>query len=163
MEISIIVAVANKGIIGGDNSLLWHLPNDLKRFKALTSGHPIIMGRKTFESLPGILPKRPHIVITRNKAYTLEKATVVTSLDDALTKAATHNTGKVYIIGGGEIYRMGLDIATSLEITEVNADYEGDTTFPTIDTTIWKETERREQQTDERHKHSFSFVTYQKK
>lgn len=161
-EITIIAAVAANGIIGGDNSLLWHLPEDLKRFKRLTSGHPIIMGRKTFESLPGMLPNRPHIIISRNGDYCVEGAEAVTSLEAAIEAAKAHGTGKGFIIGGGEIYRLALEVAHTLEITEVEANYDGDTSFPAIDTAIWHETAREAHSVDEKHKHAYNFVSYKK-
>jgi dihydrofolate reductase len=139
-RITIIAAVARNGVIGKDNKMPWHLPEDLKRFKALTMGQPMIMGRKTWESLPGRLPGRPHIVVTRNPDYRAEGATVVGSLVAAL--AAAGDTDEVFIIGGAELYTQALAIADRLQLTEVDADFDGDTRFPDYDRGAWRESSR---------------------
>lgn len=162
-KLSIIVAMDNKRTIGANNTLLWHLPTDLKHFKTLTSGHPIIMGRKTFESLPGILPNRPHIIISRNLKYQIQNAVVCQGLDIAIKHAKTYQTGQAFIIGGGEIYNLSINIADCLEITEVDATYTGDTFFPEIDTNIWQEVSRKSYHADNKNRHDFNFVTYNKK
>ena len=131
--LSIIVATANNNIIGGNNKLLWHIPEDLKRFKAITSGHTIIMGRKTFESLPGVLPNRKHIIITRDKNFNVDNDNVeiVNNIDEVINRFInTQETA--YIIGGGEIYNQLIHSINNLFLTEVLEDFEGDTTFPQI-------------------------------
>lgn len=152
--ISIIVAVASNGVIGGDNKLLWHISDDLKRFKAITSGHGIIMGRKTFESLGRALPNRRNVVISRNGDYIACGAEVVGSLEEAvrLFDAAQ----ETFIIGGGEIYRQAIEIANKIYITEVNKPYEGDTHFPNIDKNVWTEILREACE-------GYSFVEYLRK
>ncbi|MBE9608689.1 dihydrofolate reductase [Chitinilyticum piscinae] len=130
MKLAMIAAVARNGVIGVENRLPFRLPADLKRFKALTMGAPMIMGRKTFESLPGLLPGRRHLVISRNTGWQVEGAEVFASLDEALAACGAAETA--FIIGGGEIYRLALPRADLLFITEVDAAPEGDTTFPEI-------------------------------
>jgi dihydrofolate reductase len=135
--VTIIAAIATNGIIGKDNRMPWHLPEDLKHFKALTMGHAMIMGRKTWESLPGRLPGRPHIVVTRNPDYRAEGATVVGSLAAAIEAAG--DTDEVFVIGGAELYAQALKIADCLQLTEIDADFEGDTRFPPYDRLAWNE------------------------
>ena len=157
----LIAAVASNGIIGIDNRLPWQLPEDMNHFKTLTTGHAVIMGRKTWESLPAKfrpLPKRINIVITGNPAYRAAGATVVHSLPDAVAAACGHSA---FVIGGAEIYAMALPLAERLELTEVDATYEGDARFPEFDRSAWQETAR------ERHQSAtglnYAFVTYQRK
>ena len=138
-QIVIIAAVAKNGVIGKDNKLPWHLPEDLKHFKALTMGHPMIMGRKTWESLPGRLPGRPHIVITRDTNYEAEGAEVVHSLEDAIT-AAGRLSDTVFIIGGANIFQLALDRAQCIELTAIEADVEGDAWFPDFPRQAWNMT-----------------------
>lgn len=159
-ELTLIVAVGENNAIGKDNELIWHLSKDLKRFKELTSGHHIIMGRKTFESFPKPLPNRTHVVITRQNQYQAPKGViVVASLEDALD--ASRKDPKPFIIGGGEIYRQALPLVDRLEITQVHAEFpEADTFFPYIDDSIWKEIERLTHDADDTHAHAFSFITY---
>lgn len=132
--LSIIVAVAENNVIGGDNKLLWHIPEDLKRFKEITSGHPIIMGRKTFESLPGILPNRKHIIITRDKNYTVdnENVEVIHTLSEVINKYK-NSPESAFIIGGGEIYKQVIHNVDNLFLTKVFKSFEGDTSFPQVD------------------------------
>ena len=120
--ITLIVAASDNNVIGKDNDLLWHLPNDFKRFKRLTSGHCIIMGRKTFESLPGILPKRTHVIITRQPNYKVEGCVVVSSLEAAI-KEALKIDDNPFVIGGGQIYKQALQIADRIELTRVPVSY----------------------------------------
>jgi len=140
-QIVIIAAVAKNGVIGKDNKLPWHLPEDLKHFKALTMGHPMIMGRKTWESLPGRLPGRPHIVVTRDAGYQADGADVVHSLDDAIAAAGRHSD-TVFIIGGADIFALALALADRMELTEVEMEVEGDTRFPAFDPARWQESRR---------------------
>lgn len=134
--ISIIVAVAQNGVIGGGNSLLWHISEDLRRFKMLTTGHPVVMGRKTFESLARPLPNRRNVVITRRADYNPEGVEVVHSLQEALSLFGPEE--EVFITGGGEIYRQAMPLADRLYVTLVCRDYQGDTYFPDIDPGVWE-------------------------
>lgn len=138
-EIVLIVARADNGVIGKDGKLPWHLPADLRHFKTLTQDAPMIMGRKTFESLPGLLPGRRHIVLTRNSQWEEDSAETATSVKAALTLA---NAPRVSIIGGAEIYKLFLDRADRIEITYVHINVAGDTFFPNIDAAIWREAKR---------------------
>lgn len=159
--ITLIAAAAQNNALGKDNDLLWHLPDDFKRFKKLTTGHHIIMGRKTWESFPKPLPNRTHIIITRNTDYTATGATVVHTLEDALLFA--QDQAHTYIIGGGEIYALGLDVATHIELTRVHGTFEADAFFPEIDTQLWELKESVYHDTDDRHKYPFTFETWVKK
>ena len=161
-KLTLIVAVSENNVIGKDNDLIWRLRNDLQRFKALTSGHCIIMGRKTFESFPKPLPNRTHIVITTQQNYkSPEGVTVVNSLEAAI-KAAKQDSSP-YIIGGGEIYKQALDFVDLIELTKVHHTFEGDTFFPEIDVKIWEEINCIYNEKDDLHKHPFSFLTYKRR
>lgn len=158
MKVSIIVATAHDGAIGRKGDLLFHISADLRRFKEITMGHPIIMGRKTFESFPkGPLPGRQNIVITRQCDYIHEGTTVVDSFSDAL--AAANHSDEAFVIGGGEIYREAINKASKLYLTEIDAKVDdADTFFPTIDTNQWKATEVGEWIEDERTGVHYRFV-----
>lgn len=158
MKISIIVATAHKNAIGRKGDLLFHISADLRRFKEITMGHPIIMGRKTFESFPkGPLPGRQNIVITRQKDYAHDGITVVGSFAEALT--AADGTDEVLVIGGGEIYREALNQASRLYLTEIDANVDdADTFFPEINREEWHETEASHWITDERSGVRYRFV-----
>ena len=159
---TIIVAVAENNAIGKDNQLLWHLSDDLKRFKTLTSGHHIIMGRKTFESFPKPLPNRTHVVITKQADYKVPHGViVVNSLKDAL-EVAKEDT-QAFIIGGGEIYNQSLEVVNKIELTRVHHDFEADTFFPKIDDSIWKETSKVYHQKDDKNEFDYSFISYTRK
>jgi len=158
--ITIIVAAAENNIIGNDNKLIWHLSNDLKRFKELTKGHHVIMGRKTFESMPKALPNRTNIIITRKKDYFAENAIVTNSLDEAIK--LTSDDPQPFIIGGGEIYKIALNISDRIELTRVHHNFDGDTYFPDIDSKIWREINRTEKKKDDKHKYDYTFITYEK-
>ncbi len=161
-NLTLIVAVSENDVIGKDNDLIWHLKNDLKRFKALTSGHCIIMGRKTFESFPKPLPNRTHIVITRQQDYKApDGVIVVNSLEAAIEKAK--QDANPFIIGGGEIYKQGLNLVDTIEFTRVHHSFEGDTFFPVISETIWKEIDRIFHKKDDLHKFDFSYITYKRR
>lgn len=162
-ELTIIVAAGEDNAIGKDNDLIWHLSDDLKRFKLLTSGHHIIMGRKTFESFPKPLPNRTHIVITRQKNYEVPNGViVVNNLEDAIDAAKTDK--QPFIIGGGEIYKQSINIADKLELTRVHSTFESaDTFFPEIDLTKWEEVARTTHDADDNHAYAFSFITYLKR
>ncbi len=162
-ELTIIVAAGEDNAIGKDNDLIWHLSNDLKRFKKLTSGHHIIMGRKTFESFPKPLPNRTHIVITRQPNYKVpSEVIVVNNLEDALDAARTD--AQPFIIGGGQIYKQSMHLADKLEITRVHSTFDGaDTHFPEIDSSKWKEVSRITHDADENHDYAYSFITYERR
>ena len=158
--LTLIAAIARNGVIGIGNRLPWHLPADLKHFKALTLGHTVIMGRKTWDSLPEKfrpLPGRRNIVVTRDANYRAVGATVAMSLPDALS--ATEND-EAFIIGGAELYKAALPLADCLQLTEINADVEGDTWFPAIDPNYWRET-ARETHHDESG-FDYAFVSYER-
>jgi dihydrofolate reductase len=157
--LSIIVATAKNRVIGVNNTLPWHLPEDLKRFRALTTGHHIIMGRKTYDSLGRLLPGRTTVIVTRNQAYKVEGAIVVHSLEDAI--AACGDDQEVFLIGGAELYQDGLKLANKLYITEIDAEYEGDAFFPEFDLSEWN-VGAAESYTSANGL-SFRYLTYQRK
>jgi len=159
--ITVIAAVAENNALGKENQLLWHLPDDFKRFKTLTSGHYIIMGRKTFESFPKPLPNRTHVIISRQANYQPEGCIVVNSLEQAI--AVCPKTEEVFIIGGGEIYRQSIAVADKLDLTKVHATFEADTHFPEIDLSQWQLVFEEYHPKDERHDYAFTFQTYSKK
>ncbi len=159
MSISIIAAIGKKNELGKGNQLLWHLPDDLKHFKELTSGHTVVMGRKTFESIGKPLPNRRNIVITRDTNYKQDGVQVVHSIEEI-----EKGDEEIFVIGGGEIYKQALPFADKLYITEVNAEEkDADTFFPMIEKEKWKEKERVHHTQDEKHATHFDFVTYIKK
>lgn len=156
-----IAAIAQNHALGKDNALLWHLPDDFKRFKQLTTGHYIIMGRKTFESFPKPLPNRTHVIITRQKNYVVpENCIVVDSIKQALSICPKNED--VYIIGGGEIYAQSMELADKLELTKIDHPFEADVYFPEIDLTKWKLVEEVFHPKDDKHLYSFSYLTYLK-
>jgi len=159
--ITIIAAVASNNALGKDNQLIWHLPADLKRFKKVTLGHHIIMGRKTFESLGKPLPNRTTIIITRNKNYKQEGCIVVNSLQQAIEAAKTDENP--YVLGGAEIYKQAIKIADKLDLTLVDQSFEADVFFPEIDFTIWREAAREDIKADEKNCYNFSFISYLRK
>ncbi len=159
--IIMIAAVAENNALGKDNNLLWHLPSDFKRFKEITSGHHIIMGRKTFESFPKPLPNRTHIVITRQKNLLLEGCIVVENLEKAI--AACPKNEDLFIIGGGEIYSQSIPIADELDITRVHHSFEADVYFPEIDPKIWELTSEIFNPKDEKHLFDYTFQKYARK
>lgn len=157
--IILIAAAGENNELGKNNDLLWHLPDDFKRFKALTTGHYIIMGRKTFESFPKPLPNRTHIIITRNENYKVpEGCHVVNSIEKALQACPENET--VYVIGGGEIYKQSIGLADTIELTRVHHCFEADAFFPDIDPKKWKRTASEFHDKDEKHAYSFTFETY---
>lgn len=160
--LSIIVAVDENHAIGKGNQMLAHLPNDLKYFQKVTSGHSVIMGRKTFESLPkGALPNRRNIVITRDENLQLEKCEMVHSVEEALT--LVQGEEEVFIMGGGIVYGETIGMADRLYITHIHHRFEdAEVFFPEIDKKYWKEVWREDHSADERHKYDFSFVRYEK-
>ncbi len=165
MIISVIAAMSENRVIGKDNDLPWNLPDDFKFFQQTTVGHTVIMGRKSWESLPykfRPLPNRTNIVITRQKNYQAPNAIVVKSLEEAIAKADS-NQDEIFIIGGGEIYRQGLAFAQKIYLTEINEHFNGSVTFPTFSKKMWSEISREHHPKDDRHAFSFDFVTYVKK
>lgn len=160
--ISIIVAIAENNAIGKNQDLLWHLPNDMKRFKNLTTGHPIIMGRKTFESLPkGALPNRKNIILTTVPEAGFVNCFACESMHDALE--ICENQEEVFMIGGAMVYKQALEIADKMYLTLVHHVFEdADTFFPEINYAEWKETERQDFPADEKHAYPYSFFTYER-
>lgn len=158
-NLSVIVAVANHNVIGYNNTLPWHLPEDLKHFRALTTGHHIIMGRKTYESLGRLLPGRTTVIVTRNPNYQIDGALMANSLEAAM--ALCKNDDEAFLIGGAELYQHGLELANKLYVTEISLEIEGDAHFPEISADRWQETAR------EAHVSAqgmpFSYVTYVRK
>ncbi|MES9947958.1 MAG: type 3 dihydrofolate reductase [Candidatus Thiodiazotropha sp.] len=154
--ISLIAAVASNGVIGVDNGLPWRLPADLQHFKSLTMGKPIIMGRRTWESLPGLLPGRRHIVVTARRDYRAVGCELVHSVDEALQVAG--EVPEVMIVGGGGLYRQMLPRANRLYLTRVAADVAGDAFFPEIDWSEWQEVSRDSHPADERNQFAYTFV-----
>jgi len=156
-----IAAAGESNAIAKDGDLPWHLPDDFKRFKKLTTGHPIIMGRKTFDGFDKPLPNRKHIIVTRDKTYTtnFENCVVVHSLEDAIELVKEHPL--IFIIGGGEIYRQGEKFSNKIELTRIHHTFKGgDTFFPEIDDTIWELVAEEFHPTDERHELAFTYLTY---
>jgi len=159
--IIMIAAAAENNALGKNNELVWHLPNDFKRFKSLTSGHHIIMGRKTFESFPKPLPNRTHIVITRQDNYHPEGCIVVNSIEKAIALCPENDTS--FIIGGGEIYSLGLPYTDKIEITRVHHSFEADAFFPEIDTNDWEEIHTEFNPKDDKHLYDYTYQTFVKK
>lgn len=159
--IIMIAAAAENNALGKNNELVWHLPNDFKRFKSLTSGHHIIMGRKTFESFPKPLPNRTHIVITRQENYHPEGCIIVDSIENAIALCPENETS--FIIGGGEIYNLGLPFTDKIEITRVHHNFEADTFFPKIDTSDWEEILTEFNPKDDKHLYDYTYQTFIKK
>ena len=156
MKISIIVAMAANSIIGRDNQLPWHLPADLKHFKQTTMGKPILMGRKTWESIGRPLPGRTNIVITRDSTYSAAGCVVVNSIDAAITAATGQN--EVMVIGGAELYRQVMPCTDTIYLTRIHETFAGDTRFPEIHNTEWHQVERVDHEADEKNSHDYSFI-----
>lgn len=153
-----VAAISENNALGKNNSLLWHLPDDFKRFKQLTTGHYIIMGRRTFDSLPKQLPNRTHVIITRHKNYHAAGCIVVDSLEKGLESIP--ESEDAYIIGGGEIYSLAMPLADQLEITRVQHTFNADTFFPEIDVMEWQLLATEYHSEDEKHPYSFTYETY---
>jgi dihydrofolate reductase len=158
--ITIIAAAGENNELGKDNDLVWHLPDDFKRFKQLTTGHHIIMGRKTFESFPKPLPNRIHVVITRNKNFQKEGIITVSSLEEAV--AISKNDPQPFIIGGGEIYKQSLPFAEKMELTRVHGTFEADTFFPEFSKDEWTLFNQEFHEKDDKHRYSFTYETWVK-
>lgn len=159
--IIMIAATAENNALGKNNDLVWHLPDDFKRFKELTSGHHIIMGRKTFESFPKLLPNRTHIIITRQKNYQPEHCIVVDSIEKALEFVPEDEDA--FIIGGGEIYKQALEYTDIIELTQVHDSFDADTYFPEINPDDWQLVEEEYHPKDEKHSVDFTYQTYIRK
>ncbi len=159
--ITIVVAMGLNNEIGTDNQLLWHLPKDLKHFKEITSGHPVIMGRKTYESIGKPLPNRTNIVVSRKNDWFEEGILIVGSIKEAV-KFAKKVDEEIFIIGGGNIYEQTIDLADKLEITLVKTHLHADTFFPKIDTKLWKKTSETYHEKDEKNNYDFCFQTFER-
>lgn len=160
MLVSIVVAMDENGVIGRNNALPWHLPDDLKRFKALTLGKPMLMGRKTFESIGKPLPGRRNIVLTRSPAWQHDGVDTVHSLEEALALAG--EADEMAVIGGEEIFKLALPVASRIYLTRVHARVDGDTVFPAFDRSQWRETQRSDRLGDERHVYAMTFSTLER-
>jgi dihydrofolate reductase len=156
MRIIIVVAVADNGVIGKDNALLWRLPDDMKFFKSITMGKPIVMGRKTYASIGRPLPGRKNIVISRQNALAIDRCVVVDSLVAAFASAG--DVAEVAIVGGAEIYKQSLPFADTIYLTRVHAQIAGDVFFPELDAKQWEAIHREDHPADDRHAYAFSFV-----
>jgi dihydrofolate reductase len=159
--ISLIVAMAQNGVIGRDNSLPWRLPEDLRRFRAFTLGKPVLMGRKTFESIGRPLPGRTNLVLTRARSWFAPGVIVVHSVEEALAQAGSSE--ELVAIGGAEIYRLVLPFARRIYLTHVQADVPGDITFPEFDPTQWADVECSSQPADDEHAYPLTFVTLERR
>ena len=156
MIVTIVVAIAENYAIGKNNQLLWHMPADLKHFKQITSGHTVIMGRRTYDSVGKPLPNRRNIIITRQD-ISIPGCEVVKSVDEALELCAGEE--EVFIVGGAEIYKLAMDQTDRIYLTIIHHSFDADTVFPEIDYMQWKETAREDHPADEKHKYSYSFIT----
>jgi dihydrofolate reductase len=165
MEISAIAALSRNRVIGRDNDLPWKLPDDMRFFMETTKGHHVIMGRKNYDSLKGKfkpLPDRTNIIITRQKNLQAPGCIILNDIEAAVDVARKNSETECFIIGGSEIYKLAMPLTTRLYLTEIDADIDGDTFFPAIDKSRWKEVSRTHHNADERHKYAFDFVRYDK-
>jgi dihydrofolate reductase len=162
MIISLVVAAANNNAIGKDGQLPWCLPNDMKYFKNITWGMPVIMGRKTFESLGKALTGRKNIVITRQHAWKADGVVVVKNFEDALFVAKETDAKEAMIIGGGEIFKMAFEKAKRIYITRVKAEPDGDTFFPVIDPKVWRLVNKKDHDADEKNEYAYSFQVWER-
>ncbi len=162
MIITLVVAAAKNNAIGKNNKLLWHLPNDMRYFKNVTWGMPVVMGRKTFEALGKPLAGRKNIVMTKQAGWKQEGVVVIKSFEDALLLAKEMDVKELMVIGGGEIYSAVIDKARRIHMTRVNAEFEADTFFPEIDPNTWKLVSAKKYEADERHQYSYAFEVWEK-
>lgn len=164
MIASLIAAVSENNVIGRDGKLPWNLPADLKHFRELTKGHPVIMGRKTYESIGHPLSHRRNIVVTRKKELKLEGCKVVGSVEEAikLTQASASTSDEAFIIGGAEIYKAALPRSHRIYLTRVHAEVEGDAFFPEVDFSQWREVSRKHHEADAEHAYPFTFLVYER-
>jgi dihydrofolate reductase len=161
MIVTMVVAIGENNAIGKNNELLWYLPKDLRHFKTITSGHTVIMGRKTYESVGKPLPKRRNIIITRNREFAVEGAEVVHTIEDALKLCKADE--EVFIIGGAEIYKMAMQHTDKIYLTVVHENFEADAFFPEIDKNLWVETASETHSPDDKNNLSFTFSTLERK
>ena len=161
--LSIIVAIANENVIGKDNKLIWHLPEDLKHFKEITSGHKIIMGRKTFESLGRILPNRKHIILCNDMEMNINNENVEILEDISELDKYINSDEECFVIGGATIYRLLMPYANKMYITKINKDFDGDVYFPEIKEETWKEVSREKGLKNEENPFDYEYITYVKK
>jgi dihydrofolate reductase len=162
MILSLIAGIGKNNELGKGNTLLWDLPVDMKHFRETTSGHPVIMGRKTFESIGRPLPNRRNIVITRDVSYMADGVEVVHSLEEAIDLFKYDTRDEVFVIGGAEIYKQAIDRADRLYITHVDSNFDADAFFPPIDPAFWKEASREHHDLDEKNTFPLDFVVYEK-
>jgi dihydrofolate reductase len=162
MNFTLVAAISSNYVLGKDNQLLWKLSDDMKMFRALTTGNTVIMGRKTFESMGKALPNRQNIIVSRNPAYQAENCIVVTSLQNALMEAEKLQQ-KTFVIGGGEIYKQSIDSASELIITHVHCILDGDTFFPAIDEEIWAKQEVNNYSKNDKNEFDFEVIKYLRK
>ncbi len=161
MKLSIIAAVAANGVIGRDNKLPWRQSTDLKRFKALTMGHHVLMGRKTYAEIRTPLPGRVNVVVSANPSFAAAGVAIARSIDEAVARAEAAHEDEIFILGGGEIFRQTIHRADRMYITQIHADIEGDTVFPEFDdVNLWHLTDREDFEADEKNEYPFSFLTY---
>lgn len=163
LVISAVVAMAKNRVIGKDNKLPWHLPADLKHFKTITTGHPILMGRKTYESIGRPLPNRTNIIITRDANYKAADCIVVTSIEEAINAATKTAAEEIFIIGGAEVYQQLLTSIQRIYLTIVQDEIDGDAYFPALDMREWKEVAREEHKADEQNKHDYWFLRLERR
>ena len=161
--LSIIVAIANENVIGKDNKLIWHLPEDLKRFKEITSGHKIIMGRKTFESLGRVLPNRKHIILCNDMEMDIDNENVEILDDISKLEKYMNSDEECFVIGGATIYKLLMPYTEKMYITKINQDFEGDVWFPEIKEEVWKEISREKGIKNEENPFDYEYITYIKK
>ena len=164
MITSIMVARSENRVIGKDNDLVWHMPADLKYFKETTTGHFVTMGRKTFEAVNKPLPGRTNIIITRQTDYFRENCLVVHSVEEALAIGKENGQEEMFVLGGSQIYELALeqDLADRIYLTEIKAEFEGDSYFPEIDAAKWREVKREEYEPDEKNPHPYAFVVLER-
>ncbi len=160
--LSLIVAKAKNNVIGKDNQLIWHLPEDLKRFKKLTTGHTIIMGRKTFESLGRVLPNRHHVILCNDANMEIDDENVEILEDISLLDKYIKDEEEHFVIGGATMYRLLMTYCTKMYITEINQEFDGDVSFPEINMSEWKVTEREKGLKDEKNPFDYEYVTYER-
>ena len=160
--LSLIVAKAKNNVIGKDNQLIWHLPEDLKRFKKLTTGHTIIMGRKTFESLGRVLPNRHHVILCNDANMEIDHENVEVLEDISLLDKYIKDEEEHFVIGGATMYRLLMPYCTKMYITEINQEFDGDVSFPEINMSEWKVTEREKGLKDEKNPFDYEYVTYER-
>lgn len=161
--LSIIVAVAKNNVIGKDNNLIWHLPEDLKRFKRITSGHTIIMGRKTFESLGRVLPNRKHVIITNNLNYSVDDQNVEVINDIELIDKYINSEEECFVIGGASIYKILMSYANKMYVTQIDKEFEGDVYFPKIDEKQWLVAKKENGITNKKNPYKYEYITYVRK